>query len=262
MKMAILVGRCLNRKTMLVWVNDYMIKNVATGKSLCKLQELYTTFKEKHPNGNIGFSKFCTLRPNWCVLASSKPTHSVCVCSAYQNDVLLVDAMDWNLTYKDLVNKIVWNTESKKYIMHQWESYLDTVTLKSFLDQELNKHEDDGTFNYCQWDTTDRAILTIFTATHKEYKETLIDVIDDLTRHSYIVKLKITSYWYRTKSKATTGVKNTESYIPWLYITLDQMVASNMIHCVLILMTATIEQAFCIKFKQCLLITLKLITHI
>ena len=96
-----------------------MIKNVATGKSLCKLQELYTTFKEKHPNGNIGFSKFCTLRPKWCVLASSKPTHSVCVCSAYQNVVLLVDAMGWDLTYKDLIKKIVWNTESKKYIMHQ-----------------------------------------------------------------------------------------------------------------------------------------------
>ena len=90
----------------------------------------------------------------------------------------------------------------------------------------------------------------------------LIDVIDDLTRHSYIAKLKITSSWYRTKSKATTGVKNTASYIPWLYTTWDQMVASNMIHCVLVLMTTTITQAFCIKFKQCLLIILKLITHI
>ena len=90
----------------------------------------------------------------------------------------------------------------------------------------------------------------------------LIDVIDDLTRHSYIAKLKITSSWYRTKSKATTGVKNTASYIPWLYTTWDQMVASNMIHCVLVLMTTTITQAFCIKFKQCLFIILKLITHI
>ena len=90
----------------------------------------------------------------------------------------------------------------------------------------------------------------------------LIDVIDDLTRHSYIAKLKITSSWYRTKSKATTGVKNTASYIPWLYTTWDQMVASNMIHCVLVLMTTTITQVFCIKFKQCLLIILKLITHI
>ena len=90
----------------------------------------------------------------------------------------------------------------------------------------------------------------------------LIDVIDNLTRYSYIGKLKITSCWYRSKSKATTGVKNTAWYIPLLYTTWDQMVASNIIHCVLVLMTTTITQAFCIKFKQCLFIILKLITHI
>ena len=108
---------------------------------------------------------------------------------------------------------------------------------------ELNEHENDKNFNYCQLDTTNRAIMTNYTATYEEYKETLIDVFDDLTRYSYIAKLKITSSWYRTKSKATTGVKNTASYIPWLYITWDQMVASNMIHCVLVLITATITQA-------------------
>ena len=32
----------------------------------------------------------------------------------------------------------------------------------------------------------DCAILRNFIATYEEYKETLIDVIDDLTRHSYI----------------------------------------------------------------------------
>ena len=40
------------------------------------------------------------------------------------------------------------------------------------------------------------------------------------------------------------------------------MVASNMIHSVLVLMTTTITQALCIKFKKCLFIILKLITHI
>ena len=39
----------------------------------------------------------------------------------------------------------------------------------------------------------DGAILTNFTAPNEEYKKTLIDDIDDLTRHSYIAKLKITS---------------------------------------------------------------------
>ena len=49
---------------------------------------------------------------------------------------------------------------------------------------------------------------------YEEYKETLIDVIDDLTRHYDIAKLKFTSSWYRMKYKATTGVKNTASFIP------------------------------------------------
>ena len=100
MKMTISVGRCLKRKTMLVWVKECIIKNFATCKSLCNWQELYTAFEEKHPNVNIGFSKFCALRPKWCVLAGSKMTHSVCAYSAHQTFVLLVDAMDWDLTYK------------------------------------------------------------------------------------------------------------------------------------------------------------------
>ena len=120
-------------------------------------------------------------------------THSVCVCSAHQNVVLLFDAMDWDLTYKGLIKKIIFNTDSKKWIVHQCESCPGTATLKEFFNQELNEDEDDEKFNYSLWDTGDRAILTIFTATNKEYKETLIDVTDDLTRHFYIKKLKITS---------------------------------------------------------------------
>ena len=120
-------------------------------------------------------------------------THSVCVCSTHPNVKLLVDAMDWDLAYKDLIEKIVYNPESNKCIMHWCESCLDTATLKEFLDQELNEHEDDQKFNYCQWNTTDHAILRTFKATYEEYKETLIDVIDNLARHSHITKLKSTS---------------------------------------------------------------------
>ena len=131
----------------------------------------------------MGFLKFCTLKPRWCVLAGSKMTHFLCICSIHQNVVSLVDAMDWDLTYKYLIKKIVCNTDSNKCISHWFQSYPGTATLKEFLDQELNEHEDDEKFNYCQWDTTDRAILTTFTATQGEYKETLIGVIDDFTRH-------------------------------------------------------------------------------
>ena len=165
MKMIISVGRCLKRKIMLVWVKEYIMKNFATYNSICNLQELYTAFKEKYQNEKIGFSKFCALRPKWCLLAGSKMTHSVCVCSTHQNVVLLVDAMDWDLTYKDLIKKIVCNTESNKWIMHWCESCPGPETLKEFLDQELNEHKDDEKFNYYQWDTTDRAKLTTFTTT-------------------------------------------------------------------------------------------------
>ena len=77
-------------------------KNFATCKSLCNLQELNISFKEKHSNVNIGFSKFCAFRPK-CVLAGLKITHSACVCSTHKTVVLLVDAMDWDLTYKNLI---------------------------------------------------------------------------------------------------------------------------------------------------------------
>ena len=94
MNMTISVGRCLERKTILVWVKENINKKLTTCKSICNLQELYTAFKGKHLNVNIEFSTFCALRLKWCVLADSKMTHSVCVCSAYQNVVLLVGAMD------------------------------------------------------------------------------------------------------------------------------------------------------------------------
>ena len=84
-------------------------------------------------------------------------------------------------------------------MMHQCESCPSTATLKGFLDQELNKHEDDEKFYYWRWDAIDRAILATFTATYKECKETLTYVIDDLTRHSCITKLK--NYQFLTQSE-------------------------------------------------------------
>ena len=100
--------------------------------------------------------------------------------------------------------------------------------------------------------------MTTFTATYEEYKENLIDVIADLTRYSYIAKLNIASSGFRTKSRATIGVKNTACYLVVYYLRQDgslqqEMVVSNIV---------TITQAFCIKFQQLLFIILKIITDI
>ena len=48
------------------------VSKVVYKQKLCNLQELYTAFEEKHPNLNIGMSKFCVLRPKWCVWLTQK----------------------------------------------------------------------------------------------------------------------------------------------------------------------------------------------
>ena len=116
---------------MLVWVKVYIIKNFATFKSFWNVQELYTAFKEKHPNVNIGLSKFCALRSKWCVLAGSRMTHSICVCNAHQNVVLLVDAMDWDLHIK---------TWSRKSFATLWAKNGSCISVNPILALQLWKN--------------------------------------------------------------------------------------------------------------------------
>ena len=45
-------------------------------------------------------------------------------------------------------------------------------------------------FHYCLWQTTDRAVLATLTTRFEEYKELLIDIINNLTWHSYLAKVQ------------------------------------------------------------------------
>ena len=59
---------------------------------LCNLKELYAAYEEKYPQHKIGLSKFCSLRPKWCITVSHSGSHSVCVCTIHQNTKLIVEA--------------------------------------------------------------------------------------------------------------------------------------------------------------------------
>ena len=48
------------------------------------LKELFARFQEEHPSVKIGFSKFCELRPRWCVTDQAPGTLNVCVCIKHQ----------------------------------------------------------------------------------------------------------------------------------------------------------------------------------
>ena len=61
---------------------------------LCNLNELFRAFKEQNPTVSLRFSKFCILRPKWCVLAGSAGTHAVCGCTMHQNVKLLLETLN------------------------------------------------------------------------------------------------------------------------------------------------------------------------
>ena len=46
----------------------------------------------KHSNLSIGFSKFCSLRPRWCIATNSSDAHNV---------KLLVDVLRTDKAYRD-----------------------------------------------------------------------------------------------------------------------------------------------------------------
>ena len=99
-------------------------KNVHVSKRLilCNLKELYTAFKDKHPDLKISFSKFASLRPKWCITVGPKGTHSVCVCTAHQNVKLLLSSVNLSKDYHELLELTVCNRNSKECIIHRCES--------------------------------------------------------------------------------------------------------------------------------------------
>ena len=165
-------------------------KNVHMQKRLilCNLKELYAAFKNNHPNLKIGFSKFCDLKPKWCVTAGTRGTHSVCVCHYHQNAILLVNAIKWDYSYKDFIDMIVCNAFRRECMIHRCDKCPGSKSLRKFLDEILVEYDIEMEISFKQWQTTDRSTLVTQTSTIDEYKDILIMCIDSLTAHSYIAK--------------------------------------------------------------------------
>ena len=110
---------------------------------LCNLHELFVTFKERNPDVNIGFSKFCTLCPKWCVIAGSSGTHSVFASTTQ------IDALNWEVTYKD-VCKVVCDPSNRECMMHRCTNCSGTNILRKFLEEELSDIDPNFQFHYSQ----------------------------------------------------------------------------------------------------------------
>ena len=167
---------------------------------LSNLKELHAAYKEKYPHHKIGISKFCELRPIWCITVTSSGAHSVCVCSIHQNAKLLVDSFcstineqessNIKITYKDLMEKIVCRTDEIKCMLQRCENCPGSRTLHTFI---MEKFTEAGFYitddvHYSQWVSTDRADLDRITSTIEKFTKRLVDSIDNLTTHSFVAK--------------------------------------------------------------------------
>ena len=145
---------------------------------LCNLKEAYATFKEGHTDIKIGFSKFCSLRPKWCVTVGSSGTHSVCICAIHQNIILMVQAAETDKTYKNLMGMIVCSRDSKECMVHRCDKCPGAEPLKS----------------------TDRSNLVTVVMPAHEFIDFLVEKFDTLTPNSYIDKCQ-SKYLQRRKEE-------------------------------------------------------------
>ena len=108
---------------------------------LANLKELYSIFKSKHPLLELGFSKFCSLRPKWCVLPGSSGTHSVC--TNHQNMKLILTPL--GVSHRELYEYIVCYNSSKECMIHRCPNCPENSELLELKLYELIWEYDDET---------------------------------------------------------------------------------------------------------------------
>ena len=155
---------------------------------LCTLKELFHFFRTEYsnPDDKIGLTKFCTLRPKYCVLPGSSGTHNVCVCCIHQNALLLAEAC--GTTYKDLMAMLVCNLSDKMCMVHRCSTCPGTRALKMYLTQIFDDRDYDDLVQFQQWQNTDRAQLDNLSLNVPDFIDLVVEKIDKLTSHSFIAK--------------------------------------------------------------------------
>lgn len=155
---------------------------------LVNLNELFVLFKKENPDCKIGRSKFCQLRPKWCILAGASGTHNVCVCPYHQNVKLMIDGAKLAVDYKDLIDLIVCNSENYSCMVGKCEECpgkeVLTDVFSSSDEYELMPDE----ITYKKWIVADRADMINVVETKDDFFENLANKIESLKTHHFVAK--------------------------------------------------------------------------
>lgn len=164
---------------------------------LCNLKELHRNFRDKYPEIEIGFSRFATLRPPFCVLAGQSGTHTVCVCTSHHNVKLKLDACrigqltsDWTIPltdYKDCLKCIVCKDPTIECFSSKCKECPGTKKLNEMLKMKFDDAIID-TIKYSRWISVDRSTLETLEIPTDEFVDTLCCELTTLLFHDFIAK--------------------------------------------------------------------------
>ena len=172
---------------------------------LGNLREIYQKFKESENHPDIGFSTFCSLRPQNCVLAGSSGTHSVCVCTYHQNPKLQLDAIgEKDVSLEDVMAHAVCDIKSEACMMRKCKECPGVQGVIDFV-QDLPAMEDKDELRYKKWISVDRCTLQDIVEPVGEFLESFSSGIVALLRHHHVSKKQSEAF-----KSAKEGLKDGE----------------------------------------------------
>jgi hypothetical protein len=182
-------------------------RNVLVQKRLVlyNLRELYAAFQDKHPDSSIGLSKFCELRPKWCVIAGASGTHSVCICTIHQNLELLFRAIKIE---KKEMNPFI---ESMMCAEVSRDCYLrdcprcpksNVLLLEYFSTYFKDCEYDETPVHAVQWTATDRCEVNDLLMSVTDFITLISSKIESYIPHNYVSKAQSKYLTHRKETMA------------------------------------------------------------
>ena len=155
---------------------------------LGNLKEIFQIFKEEEGNPSIGFSSFCSFRPQHCVLAGSGGTHSVCVCTYHQNPTLQLNAIGQvGLQLEHVISKAVCSVDSANCMLRKCSQCPGKEAVLEFVGS-LPELEGKEEIRYKKWVSVDRCTLEDVVEPVEQFIESFSSAIIQLLRHHFVAK--------------------------------------------------------------------------
>jgi hypothetical protein len=159
---------------------------------LMNLKDAYITFKERHPDVKIGFSRFAMLRPKQVILPDSAGLHRTCICIYCENAKLMLLAVPCSSKIGELFEYSACSIYSHECMFGRCPDCKDELTL--LVQQELLNVDPNADITFKQWTVTDKEVFSSKTVKGSVFCEELVAKLSTLKTHFYFYKTQAAFY--------------------------------------------------------------------